>query len=107
MLDFVADVISVNSETVDWGPFAFDLTDSLPTGVTIASVQVRSFLRGAETTANLVTPNTAYFAGLVVAVNFSYPGDHFIGSHEIHIIVTLTGGTSQYGFRFNYVDVNK
>jgi hypothetical protein len=43
-MEFETGLIEVGETASKWGPFAFDFTDGLPTGVTISSATVKSYL---------------------------------------------------------------
>jgi len=74
--------IEVGLNAVDWGPFLFDFTDGLPSGVNISSVTVKSYLGRVtkndkltdetETSSELV-PTAATVSASIVSVFFSLP----------------------------------
>ena len=123
MPDFPVDTIEVRYFTSKWGPYNFDLTDALPTGVTIESISVRSFLgkldKGdsldpedvEETTSDIIeTSLCSVHANTTLNIFFKFPTgkpDYYslIGvTHTLVFEVTLNT-TGTYPFYFHQVIV--
>lgn len=74
--------IEVGHNADDWGPFTFDFSDGLPSGINISSVDVKSYLGRVtpkdklsdetETTSELV-PTAATVSASIVSVYFTLP----------------------------------
>jgi len=43
-MEFESGRIEIGHNATDWGPFLFDFSDGLPTGISIASIVVKSYL---------------------------------------------------------------
>lgn len=83
-LDFAKFKIEVRYAALDYGPFTFDFEDALPTGTTVSSVTLKSFLGKldqnddlgdeTETTAELIDAvKTTVSGSYGVAAYFNYP----------------------------------
>lgn len=73
------------------GPFTFDLGPQFPTGTTLASVIVKSWLGAVETTSDLIH-SSGITTGDIVGVYFDYPGDAKLGKHKLTFEYTLDTG---------------
>jgi hypothetical protein len=81
-MEFETGRIEVGHNASDWGPFSFDFTDGLPSGINVSSVTVKSYLGRVgknddltdetETSAELV-PTAATVSARIVSVYFSLP----------------------------------
>ena len=81
-MKFESGVIEIGHNADDWGPFTFDFDDGLPSGVSISSVTVKSYLGRVtpeddlddetETTSELV-PTAATVSASIVSVFFTLP----------------------------------
>ena len=81
-MEFETGRIEIGHNASDWGPFTFDFTDGLPTGISISSVTVKSYLGRVrpsddltdetETTSELIT-TAATVSSSIVSVLFSLP----------------------------------
>jgi len=79
---FESGVIEIGNNADDWGPFTFDFDDGLPSGISIASVDVKSYLGRVtpsdkladetETTSELV-PTAATVSATIVSVFLTLP----------------------------------
>lgn len=110
MSDFEYGQIEVRYNSSSWGPFIFDFTDSIPSGTTISTVVVRSFLdkvdpgedlpTDKESTSYLVDGNKSTVIGdAMIAVYLNYPGSDREGNHTLLFEVTLNnGGTHPFYF---------
>jgi len=104
-LDFDVASINVNPVIQYWGPHSFSFKGRLPdpAGDPIAAVDVKSFLDGMDTTADLIS-GIPDVATPQVGVLFKYPGDALKGRHILQFKVTTTrGGVNT--FNFGYVEV--
>lgn len=116
-LDFAKDKIEVRYNSVDYGPFTFDLQKVLPSGVTISSVTVKSFLGkfdqkddlgdATETTSELINAAKSGVSGSYgVAVYFNYPSTltNRNADHTLVFEVTMSNNaTHNYYFQRVYV----
>ena len=105
--DFNEIDISINSQTLNWGPFLFNFWTAVPdpTGNPIESVVVKSFLGEVESTAQLIASSSLASVEDAVNVWFSYPGAEWAGEHTLQFDVVLeSGGTNR--FTFGYVVVS-
>ena len=101
-------------ETADlWGPFTFDLADSLPSGDAISSVTVAAYAGiykpfqdiGDQTAITLIdTAYTPTHTATTVSIKLQYPGDTYKGKTTIVFNVTLASG-AKYPFFFHGVRV--
>jgi len=111
--DFDQFKIEIRQSSVDWGPFSFDFEDALPSGTTIASVTLNSYLGKVipeddiddqtDTTSELVDAVlTAVSGSYGVNAYFNYPSTStYIGEekHTLVFVLTLDTGAvhSYYG----------
>lgn len=80
--------IQIGSSASAWGPFEFDFSDGLPSGTTINSCTVKSYLNDTESTSDLVESSTVT-GDTTVQVTLDYPGTANEGSHALEFIYTL------------------
>jgi hypothetical protein len=103
-MDFDVATIEVNAATQAWGPYRFNFQGALPdpTGDPIIGVQVKSYLKGTETTAQLITSSVV--DSPQVSVWFNYPGAQYHGNHTLEFtMIAQKGGMNS--FEFKYVEV--
>jgi hypothetical protein len=103
-MDFDIASIEVNSATLAWGPYRFNFQGVLPDPAEdpIVSALVKSYLNGAETTAQLI--DSFQVESPVIEVWFNYPGTQYHGKHTL--VFTLSaqeGGVNS--FELGFVDV--
>lgn len=84
-LQFEHGKITIQAEASAWGPFAFNFEGGLPTGRTIASISVKSYLGKVvpddsdvlddetETTSELINASAMDSTGLIASVYFDRP----------------------------------
>lgn len=103
MSDFDYGEIEIRYNSTDYGPFTFDLEDAAPTGATISSATVKSYLGNVkagdllsaetDTSALLVdAAKTAATGDYTVGVYFNYPGVSYEGNHTLFFAVTWDNG---------------
>jgi len=116
-IEFNQDRISIQDNASEWGPFNFDFTDALPSGLVLTAVDVKSYLGRVkpddsdilstftETTSELIG-TTAVGSDYIATVKFNRPTteDYINQSHSIVIDFTVTGGGTHSAF-FYRVDV--
>lgn len=103
MPDFNRGKIEIRFASTDYGPFRFDFTDALPTGATIDSISVTSYLGRIKSTDVPITAETETGSELIdasatevhgtleVDVYFNYPTTPAWIGNVIHTLVfTLT-----------------
>jgi hypothetical protein len=107
-LDFTKYVIKIRSTGDKWGPYSFDLEGKIPTGDTLSGAVVKSYDNDtdAETTTQLIEPDTTAVDGTAVQVAFQYPGDNYTGYHYLGIEATMASGAKNT-FIYGYVKVEK
>ena len=118
MSDFPSGKIEIRYSTDNWGPFNFDLSNALPSGDTIADVDVKAYLDNikptadlseeTEITSSLIDTNVAptHDGDSTVSLYLKYPGDTYKGQKATLVItVTLTNQTGVHPFFFNYVSI--
>jgi hypothetical protein len=103
-MDFDVASIEINAGTQAWGPYRFNFQGALPdaTGDPIQSAQVKSYLNGVETTAQLI--QFSPLESPVVKIWFNYPGVDLHGKHTLVFSLTAQKGGVN-GFEFGHVDV--
>lgn len=115
-MEFETGLIEVGHTASKWGPFAFDFEDGLPSGVTISSASVKSYLGRVtktdklsdetETTSELIN-SSALASSYVVNVFFDLPTTStYLGdSHTVVFELTLSnaGTHSAYFYRVKVV----
>jgi hypothetical protein len=114
MADFDRFRIDIRQNTADWGPFVFDFTSAMPTGVTVSAVTLKSYLGHVnpkddlddetETTSELVdTVLTVVSGSYNVNAYFNYPTTATnIGGvkHTLVFNLTMSNGATHsfYGY---------
>ncbi|MHC4757114.1 MAG: hypothetical protein ACYTE8_00495 [Planctomycetota bacterium] len=115
-MDFEAGTIEVREDSVNYGPFSFDMEDAAPTDAVISSVTVTSYsgkvqpsaelADETETTSSLIDSLlTAATGDYVVSVYFNYPGYSLEGNHTVVITITWDN-TAVHSYFFYKVKVN-
>ncbi len=115
-MDFEAGTIEIREDSLNYGPFTFDLTDAAPSGAVISSVVVTSYsgkvqpsalLSGeTETTSSLIDNLLGGATGdYVVSVYFNYPGVALEANHTLVLTVTWDN-TAVHSYFFYKVKVN-
>ena len=104
-MDFDVANIDVNEGTSSWGPIRFSFRGAMPdpTGDQLASVEVKSFLNGVETTEDLISASA--HESTAVLVWFTYPGEELHGKHTLEFRVTTQQGAKNT-FTFGFVNVS-
>ena len=86
-------LVQPNSDNL--GPFTFDLSPQIQTGMVINDITVKTY-KGknspTETTSVLVDTPAPTVAANVVSVYFKWPGDAYKGSHKITFIYKTVCG---------------
>lgn len=119
-LEFEQGRITIQADAADWGPFTFDLTDGIPSGRTVASAVVKSYLgrvkpddsdilsTKTETTSELIHGNSMS-SNYVVSVFFDRPTTAAYINVKHSIVITFTldaaGGGGTHSAFFYMVDV--
>jgi hypothetical protein len=103
MPDFPVGYININGGSLDWGPFDFDFTASIPPGDSLSSVAVTSMLGLTDTTSSLIAGSPS-FSGTVVSVRLSFPGAQYLGQHLLQFELTFASG-GMNRFQFLWVNV--
>ena len=115
--DFPTFKIEVRYNSLDYGPFSFDFEDACPSGVTVSSATVRSFLGKydtdddlsdfTETTSELVdTAKTAVSGNYTVNVYFNFPGTSTNQDLKHTLVFEITfsnSGTHNYHGQYVWV----
>ena len=103
-MDFDVASIDVVPATLEWGPYTFNFEGAVPDpdADPIASVVVKSYRNGVETTAQLIS-GTGHTSS-EVHVWFNYPGLAHHGKHSLVMTLTAQGG-GRRTLQFGYVDV--
>lgn len=112
--------ITIQADASDWGPFTFDFEGGIPSGRTIASAVVKSYLTRVkpadsdiistftETTSELINTNSMS-SDYIVAVYFDRPttAAYINAKHSLVITITLdaAGGGGTHSAFFYMVDV--
>lgn len=118
MPDFETREIQVRYYSADYGPHVFDFTDALPSGVTISSASVKSYLTKVdqaddlsaktETTSELIDAQlTAASGNYNVNVYFNYPSTTaWLGGAKHTLVFELTlSNSAKHNYFFHYVRV--
>jgi len=119
-LEFEQGKITIQADASAWGPFTFDLEGGIPSGRTVASAVVKSYLGRVkpddsdilstftETTSELINANSMS-SSYVVAVYFDRPttAAYINAKHSIVITFTLdaAGGGGTHSAFFYMVEV--
>ena len=114
MADFDRFKIDIRQNTLDWGPFVFDFEASMPTGVTVSAVTLKSYLGRVipkddlddetETTSELIDSiKTVVSGNYNVNAYFNYPTTAaYLGGvkHTLVFNLTMSNGSthSWYGY---------
>jgi hypothetical protein len=115
-MDFEAGTIEIREDSLNYGPFTFDMTDVAPQGAVISTVVATSYsgkvqpsaLLSAETetTTELIdTLLTSATGDLVVSVYFNYPGVALEANHTLVLTITWDN-TAVHSYFFYKVKVN-
>jgi len=81
----------------DWGAFEFDVSDHLPSGVTVTSAEAESYLNGVAT--DIIEASSVSTTDTTVSINFDATGETSEGRYYIVFTLTLSsGGTKQLCF---------
>ena len=115
-MDFESGKIEIREDSLNYGPFTFDMTDVAPEGAVISSVAVASYtgkvqpsalLSGeTETTSSLIDNLlTAATGDYVVSVYFNYPGVALEANHTLVLTVTWDN-TAVHSYFFYKLKVN-
>jgi hypothetical protein len=116
-VEFESGTITIQADASDWGPFLFDFTGGLPSGRTIASATVKSYLGRVkptdsdvlssftETTSELINTNSMS-SNLIVAVYFDRPTTAAYINKKHSLVITFTldaagGGGTHTAFYYN------
>jgi hypothetical protein len=119
-LEFESGQITIQASASDWGPFTFDLEDGVPSGRTVASAVVKTYLGRVkpedsdilstftETTSELINTNSMS-SNYVVAVYFDRPTTAAYINKKHTVVITFTldtaGGGGTHTAFFYYVNV--
>lgn len=119
-VEFESGKITIQAEADAWGPFTFDFEDGLPSGRTIASCVVKSYLGRVkpedsdvlstftETTSELIDSNSMS-SDYVCAVYLNRPTTAAYINQKHSIVITFTldaaGGGGTHTAFFYYVNV--
>jgi hypothetical protein len=119
-LEFESGKITLQAAASDWGPFTFDLEDAMPSGRTVASAVVKTYLgrvkpadsddlsSETETTSELINTNSMS-SSYVVAVYFDRPTTAAYINAKHTMVVTFTldaaGGGGTHSAFFYAIEV--
>jgi hypothetical protein len=119
-LEFESGQITIQASASDWGPFTFDLEDGIPSGRTVASAVVKTYLGRVkpedsdilstftETTSELINTNSMS-SNYVVAVYFDRPTTAAYINQKHTVVITFTldaaGGGGTHSAFYYYVNV--
>jgi hypothetical protein len=112
-IEFIQDVISIQSNAAEWGPFNFYFEDALPNDKALIACEVKSYLgrvkpddsddlaSETETTSELVG-TTAVASDTAVTVQFNRPTtEAYINvSHTLIFNFTVTGGGTHSAYYY-------
>lgn len=112
-IEFEQDIISIQSNASDWGPFVFDFTGALPTDLYVTACTVKSYLgrvkpddsddlaSETETTSELVG-TTSVSTQTTVSVQFNRPttAAYINVSHTLVFNFTITGGATHSAYYY-------
>lgn len=115
-MDFEAGTIEVREDSVNYGPFTFDLTGVAPDGAVISSVAVTSYSGKVQPSAELADETetttelidvalTGSTGDYVVSVYFNYPGVALEANHTLVLTVTWDN-TAVHSYFFYKIKVN-
>ena len=115
-MDFEAGTIEIREDSLNYGPFTFDLTLAAPSGAVISSVVVTSYSGKVqpsaaladeiETTTELIDSGLGGATGdYVVSVYFNYPGVALEAFHTLVLTVTWDN-TAVHSYFFYKVKVH-
>lgn len=115
-MDFEAGTIEVREDSINYGPFTFDMTDAAPSGAVISTVAVTSYsgkvqpsaelADETETTTELIDSLLTDATGdYVVSVYFNYPGIDLEANHTVVLTITWDN-TAVHSYFFYKVKVN-
>ena len=104
-LDFSTAIIRIRENTDNWGSFRFDFTGGYPTGATISSATVKSYLNSTETTSDLIESGSIVVSHPYVDLKLQYPGSSYEGHHKLVFTLTFDvgGATEIQDYNFGYV----
>jgi len=119
-LEFESGKITLQADASDWGPFTFDLEDAMPSGRTVASAVVKTYLgrvkpadsdtlaTETETTSELINTNSMS-SDYVVSVWFDRPttAAYINAKHTMVVTFTLdaSGGGGTHSAFFYTIEV--
>jgi hypothetical protein len=119
-IEFESGKITLQADASDWGPFTFDFEDGLPSGRTIASAVVKTYLGRVkptdsdilstftETTSELINTNSMS-SNYVVAVYFDRPSTAAYINQKHSMVITFTldaaGGGGTHSAFFYAIEV--
>jgi hypothetical protein len=97
-MDFDKTKIEIRYNSTDYGPFKFDFTNAIPSGTTLSSVTVKSYLgkvnpedalaSETDTSSELVdTVKTVVSSSYIVSVYFNYPTTAAYKSDVAHTLI--------------------
>lgn len=112
-IEFIQDVITIQSNAAEWGPFNFHFDDALPADKALTGCVVKSYLgrvkpedsdilaSETETTSELIG-TTAVASDEVVTVQFNRPTtEAYINqSHTLIFNFTITGGGTHSAYYY-------
>ena len=112
-IEFEQDVISIQSNASEWGPFVFDFTGALPTDKYVTACTVKSYLgrvkpddsddlaSETETTSELIN-TTVVDTDTTVTVTFDRPttAAWINVSHTLIFNFTITGGGTHSAYYY-------
>ena len=105
-MEFPITKIVIRPLTDYWGPFAFNVSASLPAGDALtAQTTVTSFLNGVESTAHLIEAGSMSIDSATISLRFQYPGNDRVGSHELRFNLVLASG-AKHTLIFGFVKVS-
>jgi hypothetical protein len=113
--DFPAGTIEVREDSLNYGPFTFDMTDAAPSGAVISSVVCNVYdgkvqpsdalASKTEITGIIDVALTGATGDYVVSVYFNYPGVSSEGNHTLVITITWDN-TAVHTYFFYKIKVN-
>jgi len=113
-MDFEAGTIEIREDTLNYGPFTFDMTDPAPSGAVISSISVAVYSGKVQPSAELADETeiadiidlglTAATGDYVASIYFNYPGVAYEGSHTLVITITWDN-TAVHSYFFYKVKV--
>ncbi len=121
MPDFTQTEINIRYLSDNWGPYAFDFSDVVPTGDTIQSVAVDAYIGNVKSKSTLTDFTEIPYGTLVengtevaaapaistntVTIYFRYPGDTYKGDKVTLIFELTMNSGATHPFYFQYVKI--